>query len=561
MLGRVYGCMKPLHLMPAGTYPNDKAAARGIVTPQTTNSPFEIKGVGMSIDIQGAMKRFSGAIIRPVLFLAVAGILLAVSVILKMEGMPGPVAMVGSLIYTCVNSGVVGNLGLLFCIGLTCALANKKKGDAAVIAASTFLVFLYADNAWLTSNNMLADASGGLYGTGQGMVLGVQVVDMGVFIGIILGCLNGWLFNRFCDVKFPEVVSTYDGTRWVFFLAITVAGVLGVLMCYVWPTVNGWINSLQTFIYDSNYIGQFVYGFLNKLLIPTGMHHLLWMPFMYSAVGGTAQIAGESVSGAYNIFMAELGNTASITAMDPSIRFCELGFGKWFGTIGTVLAFISVAPKQHRAKVRGMLVPAALVAILAGITEPFEFMYLWASPILFVVNAALDGLFQCILYAAGWRALLTGFIETVPGLIALPADLSHWFVVIPVGAVAVAVWFVVFRTLILKLNLITPGREDEFELPESAEETAAPTSAVAPENVKTIIEGLGGSDNIVKVMNCFTRLRVDVKDISLVDEDVINTVKNSGIVHGGPNNIQIVIGMKVGEVCEAVNKALGRETE
>ena len=523
----------------------------------------------MSIDIQGTMKRFSGAIIKPVLFLAVAGILLAVSVILKMEGMPAPVALVGNFIYTCVNSGVIGNLGLLFCVGLTCALANKKKGDAAVIAVASFLVFLYADNTWLTNNNMLADASGGLYGTGQGMVLGVQVVDMGVFIGIILGCVNGWLFNKFCDVKFPEVVSTYDGTRWVFFLSIMAAGVLGVVMCYVWPVVNGWINSLQNFIYVSGYAGQFVYGFLNKLLIPTGMHHLLWMPFMYSAVGGTAQIAGEAVSGSYNIFMAELGNTASITAMDSSIRFCELGFGKWFGTIGTVLAFISVVPKEHRARVRGMLVPSALVAILAGITEPFEFMYLWVSPILFVVNAALDGLFQCILYAFGWRALLTGFIETVPGLIALPAELSRWYVVIPVGAVAIFVWFICFRFLILKLNLQTPGRgDDEGDIDlKSMKSKALGKGVNAPDkddaavDVHPIIEGLGGPDNIERVFNCFTRLRVDVRDMALVNEDKINEFKNSGIVHGGPNNIQIVIGMEVEGICEAVNKALGREME
>lgn len=537
----------------------------------------------MSIDIQGTMKRFSGAIIRPVLFLAVAGILLAFSVIMRMDGMPAPIVLVGDLIYTCMNSGVVGNLGILFCIGLTCALANKKKGDAAVIAGSTFLVFLYANNFWLTQNNMLADATGGLYGTGQGMVLGVQVVDMGVFIGIILGCLNGWLFNKFCDVKFPEVVSTYDGTRWVFFLAVMVAGVLGIVMCYVWPVVNGWINSLQDFIYVSGYAGQFLYGFLNKLLIPTGMHHLLWMPFMYSAVGGTAQIAGEAVSGSYNIFMAELGNSASIAVMDPSIRFCELGFGKWFGTIGTVLAFISVVPKEHRARVRGMLVPSALVAILAGITEPFEFMYLWVSPILFVVNAALDGLFQCILYAFGWRALLTGFIETVPGLIALPVELSRWYVVIPVGIVAIAVWFVCFRFLILKLNLKTPGRGDEddeidlsqmnaknYQAAKAAEKAGAAAVALGSDesdqpvpdsaDIKHIINGLGGPDNIVRVINCFTRLRVDVNDMEKVDKDEINHYTNSGIIEG-KNNVQIVIGMGVGEVCEAVNHALGREME
>lgn len=143
--------------------------------------------------------------------------------------------------------------------------------------------------------------------------------------------------------------------------------------------------------------------------------------------------------------------------MDPSIRFSLLGFGKWFGTVGTVLAFISVAKPQHRAQVRAMLVPAALVAILAGITEPFEFMYLWASPILFVVNAALDGLFQCILFASGFRALLTGFIrDRSRSPSPFPAELSQWFMVIPVGAVAIVAWFLVFRFLILKLNLVTP---------------------------------------------------------------------------------------------------------
>lgn len=517
----------------------------------------------MNLDVQGAMKRFSGAIIKPVMFLAVAGILLALSVILKMEGMPAPVAMVGTLIYTCVNSGVVGNLGLIFCVGLTCALVSKKVGDAAVIAVSTFLVFLFANNAWLSANDMLVDSSGGLYGTGQSMVLGVQVVDMGVFIGIVLGCLNGWIHNRFGDVKFPEVISTYGGTRFVFLIAIFVAGVLGVVMCYVWPVVNGWINNLQSFMYTAGYVGEFVYGFLNKLLIPTGMHHLLWMPFMYSSVGGTAQIAGEAYAGSYNIFMAELGNTGAISAMDESIRFSLLGFGKWFGTVGSVLAFISVAKPKHRAQVRAMLVPAALVAILAGITEPFEFMYLWASPILFVVNAALDGLFQCILFASGFRALLTGFIETVPGLIALPVELSRWFVVIPVGAAAIATWFVVFRFLILKLNLVTPGREleDGNVVENCGDGTTGASVKQAISGVEILVEGLGGPGNIRRVMNCFTRLRVDVEDMALVDEDKLNEFKNSGIIHGGPNNIQIVIGMKVQDVCEALLERLGREQE
>lgn len=519
-----------------------------------------------SFDFSGVMKRFSAAIVRPVLFLAVAGILLAVSVVFRMDVMPEFLRAIGDFVYSVVQSGVIGNLGILFCIGLTCALADKKKGDAAVIAGASFFVFLYANNYWLTQQGMLHDPEGGLYGTGQGMVLGVQVVDMGVFIGIILGCINGWLFNKFADTKFPEVVSTYAGTRWVFFLVLASSAALGIVMCYVWPTVNGWIDSLQGFISASGYAGQGLYGFLNKVLIPTGMHHLMWMPFMYTPVGGTVQIAGESVSGAYNIFMAELGNLDTITTMDESIRFCMLGFGKWFGTIGTILAFISVAKPEKRAQVRNMLVPAGLVAILAGITEPFEFMYLWASPILFVVNAALDGIFQCILYAFGWRALLTGLIETIPGLIAMPASLSNWMVVIPVGAVAIVAWFFAFRTIIKVMNLAIPGLDDDEELPlkplkEGDASGSAALGAAAPENVQIIIDGLGGPDNIEKVMNCYTRLRVTVRDMGLVDDDKINQVKNSGIVHAGPTNIQVVFGMKVGEVAEAVNRALGREID
>lgn len=520
----------------------------------------------MAIDVKGAMKRFSGAVIRPVLFLAVAGILLAISVLLKMDGMPGSLVMIGTMLYTCVNSGVVSNLSILFCVGIACALANKKKGDAAVIATATMLVYLYANNTWLTLTDSLVVADS-LYGTGQGMVLGVQVVDMGVFIGIILGCLVGWVFNKFCDVKFPEVVSCYGGTKFVFLLTVLMAMLLGVVNCYIWPVVNSWINALQDFMYISGYMGQFVYAFLNKLLIPTGMHHLLWMPFMYSAVGGTAQIAGEAVSGSYNIFMAELGDAANITTMDPSIRFSMLGFGKWFGTIGTVLAFVSVAKPKHRAEVRAMLIPVALVAILAGVTEPFDFLYLWTSPILYVVNAALDGIFQCILYWAGWRALLTGLIETIPGLIALPARLSHWYVVIPVGAVAVLVWFVVFRFLILRLNLITPGREDddtiegqEYSSDVEAISGGAPKNALSAQAVDAIIDSLGGPDNIKKIICCFTRLRCDLDDINKFDESKLAGVKNSGVIKSG-NNIQIVIGMGVQDVCDAVNARLGREED
>lgn len=536
----------------------------------------------MKVDVAGTMKRFSGAMIQPVMFLSVAGIVLALASVFRLTYMPAFIIGVGDFLYNLFMNGFINNLVVIFVIGLTCAFAKKQKTDAAVVAIASFLCYLYADNYWLNLTGSVAEAAadGSLYGTGQAMVLGVQVVDMGVFISIILGCVNGWIYNRLCDVQFPDAVRIYGGTKLAFLVCCLVAALIGVAATYFWPPVAGAISALQGFIENAGYAGLFVYGFLNRILIPTGLHHLVWMPFNYTSVGGVAEIAGQVYQGAVPIYTAEIGNIASITAIDPSVRYIVFGFSKVFGSIGCVLAFIATAKPEKKAATKALLIPSCFTAVLAGITEPLEFTYLFVSPLLFLVHSLLDGIFQTILIAVGYMAQCGSIIDIITAAIIIPWDLSHVYLIIPVGLAAIVVWFFAFRFFILKFDLKTPGREDEGEEIDLSKmnrkafeaQKAAGGAAVAvagggtavvdddATNVQHIIDGLGGPDNIVSLMNCFTRLRIDLKDMSLINEDEVNKFKNSGIVRG-KNNVQIIVGMKVQDVFEKVMVGLGRDLE
>ena len=327
----------------------------------------------MKAKLTAIMQSFSRAAVQPVMFLAIMGTVIALTVIMQMGFMPAPIAFVGGLLRTMMDT-MLNNLALIFCVGLAAAFAKEKRTDAAIISVIVFLMFLAANQAWLTSTGMLAEEGvQGLYGTGQNYVLGFQVVDMNVFLGIILGCVTGFVHNKLCKVRFPEMFSAYGGSRFVFLVMIPVTLVLAIVLSYVWPVVNGVISSLSTFMTNAGAAGVFCYAFGNRFLVPTGLHHLFWMPFCYTPIGGTAEIAGEAISGAANIFYAEMANTANLTAIDASVRFTTFGFAKMFGCLGIGLAMIHTAKPEHKKVVQGMLVPSMLVAMMAGITEPFDF--------------------------------------------------------------------------------------------------------------------------------------------------------------------------------------------
>ena len=515
----------------------------------------------MKTKVSGAVKRFSGAMIQPIMFLTVIGIIMAFCVILRMDFMPGVIATAANFIYlTCMQAGI-SNLSVILCIGLTVAFAKTKKTDAAVVGMISFLVFLYANNRYLSMTGALVEADS-LTGTGQDTVLGVQVLNMGVLLGIVLGCLNGWIFNKFCNVELPDAIRIYGGSRFAAMVSIFATMIFAVLACYIWPPINSLISALTDWIAATGNIGLFVYGFLNRFLIPTGLHHLVYMPFLYTSVGGTLEIAGEVYEGASVIWTAEMADISSLTSIDDSIKWIFIGFAKVFGSIGTVLAFISTAKPERKADVRAMLIPPMFVAVLAGITEPLEFLYLFASPLLWFVHSVLDGLFEVIIYVCGYRMyLMGGLVSATPYAIAIPSSLTKWYVAVGIGIIAIAVWFIVFRTLILKLDLKTPGREDEEAAPQIAAVVAGTGDVVdAMGDVDDIIAGLGGASNIVDVTNCITRLRVNVRDAALVDEAQINKFKNMGIVKKD-TSVQIIIGMKVDSVAQRVAERLGRGQE
>lgn len=508
--------------------------------------------------IQAAMKQFAGAMVQPIMYLAVAGILMAIGVICQNTG-TGVVAAIGTFLYTLFNNAFLNQLSIVFCVGIAASLAKKKKGDAALIAMITFFIFLYANNAWLTNNGLLAEAGAiGLAGTGQAVVLGVQVVDMNVFLGIILGAVVAWFFNKFGDVKFPDVVSIYGGTRFAFLLCTIFTIVFAIVMCYVWPVINGWIGSLGSFMANSGNVGLFVYGFLNRVLIPTGLHHMIYLPFLMTELGGT-MVAGDYVAnGAMMVWYTQLGMIDYITELDASVKWMFFGMAKVWGAIAVAAAFVITAKPSKRASTASTVIPSAVIAVLSGITEPLEFMFMFVSPLLWLVHSILEGLFGVITYVAGARIpFYGGLLNFFTSILTVPAQLSKWWIVLIVGVPATIIWTLVFVFMIKKLNLKTPGREDddEGEAPAAVE---APKGSNGLGDVNDIIEGLGGKDNIVHVTNCFTRLRVDVKDVALVDDAKINKFKNSGIVKKG-QNIQVIIGMKVGGVKSDVCAALGIE--
>lgn len=399
----------------------------------------------------------------------------------------------------------------------------------------------------------------GLFGTGQAVVLGFQVVDMNVFLGMLVGCIVAFIHNRFSDKEFVDFLSIYGGSRFSFMILIPVILVTAIGMSYIWPVVNGWISSLSGFILTTGLLGVFIYSFGNRFLIPTGLHHLLWMPFCFTALGGTAKIGGQVYNGAANIFYAEMANAGSITSLDPSLRFATFGFVKIFGSIAVSLALIHCAKKQRKEEVKGMILPSMFVAAVAGITEPLDFSFLFASPLLWLVHSLLTAVSETILWGIGARTyMLYGLIDTFVSNSVFSPSVTKFYLVILVGVIMSVIWYFVFILLINKLNIKTPGREDEeSEEAVLVNETNGEFTADGSADFDLVVAGLGGRENIESISNCFTRLRVTVKDEALVDSAQLERIsQQKGVVLNG-TSVQVIIGMGVQGFKEDICERLG----
>lgn len=536
----------------------------------------------MKAKIMDTMQKFSKAMFIPVLILPIAGLLIAIGnvftnprLIEQFSFLDNPITMGFGSILSASLLPILTNLGIIFCVGIALGLANKKKAEAAFTSLLGYLVFLYAMNKFMELRGMLVEPDA-LQGSGQAMVLGIQVLDMGVFLGIILGIVVALVHNRFIDTKFNNAFQVYGGARFVFIVLIPILVLSAIALSFIWPVIQQGIDSLGGVIKETGNFGIFMYGSLERLLIPTGLHHLIYTPFLYTSLGGVAEVGGQVFEGARNIYFAEIADPA-VRVLSGSVIWDARGISKMFGLIGACLAMYQTAKPENKMKVKAILIPAVVTSFVAGVTEPIEFSFMFVAPLLFVIHSALSGLSMVALNIFGSRAIgPNGFIDFLLYNLPLGIEKTRWPVYIAVGIAFFFIYYFTFRLLITKLNLKTVGREDSgqetklYSKKEYNEKNAAipagGASAAALDGADvgisaTIVEGLGGESNIKTIDNCYTRLRLKLQNPELVDETLLKDQTSAkGVIKNG-ENVHVVYGLTVPQVREDLEKYLGRDPE
>lgn len=511
----------------------------------------------------GVLQRVGRAFMLPIALLPIAGLLLGVGASFTNEatleaynllGIMGP----GTVPYTVfsllasVGTVIFDNLPLLFAMGVALGMAENEKATATLSAAIAFFVMHKTISTLLDISGKLAE--GAMPEGTVANVVGIPSLQMGVFGGILVGLGVAWLHNRFYKIKLPTVISFFGGTRFVPIISTLAYILVGVLMFFLWPFVQTGIYALGDLVLRSGYAGTLIYGFIERILIPFGLHHVFYLPFWQTGVGGSAMIDGIMVYGAQNIFFAEL---ASPNTTRFSVEACRFMSGKFplmiFGLPGAALAMYTCARPEKRKVAGGLLLSAALTSMLTGITEPIEFTFLFVAPILYVIHSVLAGLAYMLMHLLGVGVGMTfsgGLIDLTLFGILQGNEKTNWLMIPLVGAAYFIVYFLLFRFLIRRRDYATPGREEgeeEVKLYTRAdynEKKNAQKSDDSHATSQLILEGLGGTENIVTLDCCATRLRVTVKDEDLVLDDVLKASGARGVIRRG-GGVQVVYGPQV----------------
>lgn len=505
------------------------------------------------------MQKFSRAMIGAVLFLPVIGLILAISSVLTNPTLISEknfLHQFGQLLGDTFWP-LFGNLGLLFCVGISYGLAKDKKTEVALVSVMCFIMFLGANHSWLEYTHQIAEKiNGEYYGTGQTQQLGFVVVDMGIFLGIILGCTIAWVHNKVSTIELPGALSMYGGAKLTLIAMTPVVIIYAIAFTQIWPVVTHGITALTGFMKNAGVAGVFVFGFFEKFLIPTGLHHFVWSPFQLTQIGGSISVDGQVVSGTQAIFLAYMRHPDLTPVMNDALRFSQQGMTTIFGLAGAALAFYHTAKPEKKMMAKAILLPAIITSMLTGITEPIEFTFLFISPLLWVIHATLTAASQaiCDIFSVRpWGA--SGLIEFLVYNLPLPVSLTRWPGYVLIGIGQFAVYYTIFRTLVTKLNLKTPGREDDDEVKLYSKEDYR-NKVNSPQNATDdIINGLGGKENIISVDNCFTRLRVAIRDMGKVDDAILKSTGANGVVRN-KNEVQVIYGVKVGQIRSKVDSWL-----
>lgn len=507
------------------------------------------------------VQRFGGAMYTPVLLFSFSGIMVGLSTLFMNESIFGNMATDGHLWYQLwymVQEGawmVFRQMPLLFVIGLPIGLAKKQNARCVMEAFAIYVTFNYFLAAILQFWGPFfgvdyAAETGGT--SGLAMICGIKSLDTGMMGALIISGIAVWIHNRYFDKDLPDWLGIFSGSSYVVMLGFFIMIPTAFLFAGLWPKVQAAISLLQNFFKSSGTLGVGLYAFCEKILLPTGLHHFIYAPFTLDSA-----VVPGGIEAYWALHLSEFANsTAPLKELFPAGGFELFGNAKVFAPIGITLAFYTTAKKEKKKQVLTLMIPAALTAMLTGITEPIEFTFLFIAPVLFVVHALLCACINAVMYMVGVSGAFGNGLIAWLSLNWIPCGKNHWqtyVIQVVVGLIFSMIWFLVFRFLIKKFHFLTPGREEDGEdakLYTKKDYRAKKDGGNELEYAAQILAYLGGKENIVDVTNCATRLRVNVRDEKLVQpEAAFKAIGAHGLSKNG-TAIQVIVGLKVPKVRE-----------
>ncbi len=495
------------------------------------------------------LKKLGKSLMLPVAVLPICGILMGLGYALAPAAMAGEVNgyTASGFAYTIgfflikAGGALIDNMAWLFAVGVAVGIAKDKDGTAGLAGLVSWLMMTKLLNTGVVTTIMPSIADNEIKMLAFGKI-------ENAFIGILAGVIGAACYNKFKDTKLPDWLSFFSGKRCVAIVTGVISIVVAAVLLFVWPVIFGALVAVGNAIVGAGTVGAGIYAFLNRLLIPTGLHHALNNVFWFDTIG-----LGDLQNFWAGLQTGDAGLTG--TPINWSLGMYMSGFFPcmMFGIPGAALAMVHTAKSNKKKVAIGIVASAALCAFICGVTEPFEFAFMFLAPALYVVYALLYGIFTMITVALGFRAGFS-FSAGLTDLIfsaSLPAAAKTWLI-LPLGLAAFAVFYIVFRVAITKWNLKTPGREDDDDDDSKAVLANDDFTAVAA----TILEGLGGKGNIVSLDNCITRLRLEIKDYTAVDEKKIKSAGIAGIIRPSQKSVQVIVGTKVQFVADEMAKML-----
>lgn len=521
------------------------------------------------------LQRFGGAMFIPVLIMPAMGLLLGLGNTLINPDIVGDIAEEGTLWYIFWKLIVDGsyvvfeNIPLLFVIGLPIGLAKVAKSRAALEALVIYMFFNMFINSLLTNTGStfgvdFSQEVGGF--SGLASIGGIKTLDTSMIGALFVAGIVIWIHNRYYNTKLPEVLAIFQGSALITVIGFFVMIPVALLTVIVWPIIQGWIFSLQDVLQTSGIIGVGLYNFLERILIPTGLHHFVWQPFVY----GPAAVNEGLLTYWFSNLGDFAGSTQSMTTLFPEGGFLMFGNTKVFGSLGIAIAIILASKPEKRKKTIGLILPVGLTAVLTGITEPLEFTFLFIAPFLFAIHAVLAALMTATMYALGVSGnFYNGLIDfSITWASTWPNHWGTWLIQIVIGLAFTAIYVVLFRFLIVKFNILTPGREsgnaegklytkDDYKEKKKEEKEAGEKGKSSfDQQAVNLLADLGGKENIEELTNCATRLRVTVKDPEKVSNEQEFRANGAHGLVKNKNAIQVIVGLSVGNVRDKIDELI-----